>query len=367
MEEQNRQKSYHFAVLCVCAAVIFMMIKNPEGVSNAAREGIDLCVSTMIPTLFPFLFVTAFLLRSGTIDFIGSKMSRFASLFKLSGNALGVFLISLFSGFPVGASMISTMLDERKITKSEAARLMSCCVNAGPAFVISAVGAGMYRSRRAGIILFISLTISALTVFILTGFIMKNETSCEKKVKVTPSFSSSLVDGVADATKSTVSVCGWIIVFSCIGFFLAERAGGVMMFFEVSLGCKIASDYPLPIAALVIGWSGLCVHCQVFHAVIKSQMKKRLFFFFRLLNGALSAGICQGILHFFPCTVQTFASSSETVGAGMSSNAVACAGLLMMCAILILDFEESRTQEGQTFVKNQKTKKPEILRKKEKR
>lgn len=366
MKEKYSDKIYFLLVLAGCVAAIVGMLYKPQAMSEAAKSGIDLCAEVMIPTLFPFFIVTAFLLRSSAIDFLGAKIERFSSRFlKTSGKAFAVFILSLFSGFPVGASLISNMTEEKKISKSEGSRLICCCVNAGPAFVISAVGHGMYGNRKLGIILFASLTLSAIIVFLISGEFTKKDLSCEEMIITKPELSSCLVASVSDATKSIVSVCGWIVAFSCISTFLTEKAEALTMFFEVSLGCKKAAGYPLPVTALIIGWGGLCVHCQVFHAVLKTGMKKINFFFFRMLNGALSAGICALILRFFPQSVQTFSASSQAFGAGMSSNAVACAGLLLMCSIIIVDFEENRNRKSQISVKNKKRKNHKIIRKNE--
>ena len=366
MKDERKNTAYFFAVLGGSILILLFMIKNPDGVSNAARDGIDLCATTMIPTMFPFFVVTSFLMRSGAINYIGRKIDCFSQkLFKISGRAMSVFLVSLCSGFPVGAGLVSVMTEEKLITKQEGARLMTCCVNAGPAFVIGAVGSGMLKSNKAGVLLFASLTMSAILVFVLTGFLMKSdERMSTEEVKLLKSdFSASLVKSVADATGNMMSVCGWIIVFSCLRVVLKEEAGAAIMLFEVSLGCRMAVGYPLPVTALVIGWGGLCVHCQVFNAVIKSEIKKTQFFFFRMLNGALSAGICSLLLKIFPCEIQTFGSFSQTVDPKLSTNTAACAGLLMMCAILIVDFEESRGSKGQNLLKKQKSKNLKILRK----
>lgn len=357
MGKDVKEKIYCSVILAGCLFVMALLIKFPEEMTDAARRGIDVCAADLIPTLFPFLAVTSFLRNSGAIDFVGKKTEKVAdTVFKTSGTALGVFLISLFSGFPVGASMVCTMTEEKTISKKQGARLMTCCVNAGPAFVISTVGVGMLRSKRAGIILFASLTAASVIIFFVTGLFLKEEQFCKRLCVQTNGFSASLVNSVSDASKGIVSVCGWVILFSCLSVFLKGKAEMLTMFFEVTFGCRQASNYPLPITALVIGWGGLCVHCQVFRAVLKSEIKKTSFFFFRLLNGALSAGICSVLLRLFPCSQETFGAFAENVGVKFSSNALACVGLLLMCAILIVDFEEARIRKGQSSAKIKKIK-----------
>jgi len=342
--------SFYF-ILLICVISATLMIVFPSDFSQGVRAGLTLCAETMIPSMFPFFILSSFMTRSGMIDLIGRKTEKFfRKIFALSGKSGSVFLLSLFSGFPVGARTVSLLLERKEMSEKEAQRLMLCSVNAGPAFTVSAVGASMLASRKAGIIIFASLTLSSLIICFLSRFIIEKEERCPVSYRKEDreNLSSSLINAVSDATASMMSVSGWIVLFSC-ACFVAESIDVIeknsLLFraaFEVSIGCeKACQQGNIPLVTAVIGWSGLCVHCQVFSAVIKSNLKKRLFFISRIFHSALSMIICDLLLKAFPCSISVFANTASSIGKFYSS-APAVAGLLLMSAILISDLETNR-------------------------
>ena len=345
------KKFFTFLVMIFCVSFLLMLMIFPSLFSAGVRKGLTLCAETMIPSMFPFFVLSSFMTRSGMIDLIGRKTDGiFKKIFALSGKSGSVFLLSLFSGFPVGAKTVSSLLDRKEISENEAQRLMLCSVNAGPAFTVSAVGAAMMSSKKAGIIIFFSLSVSSVIICFLSRFIIEKDLTflpvCNKNSY--ENFSSSLINSVSDSTVSMLSVSGWIVLFSCICSvaesieFFEKNSLLFRSVFEVSIGCEEAGGQGnIPLVTAVIGWSGLCVHCQVFSAVIKSKMKKRLFFISKILHSALSMVVCDLLLKVFPCSVSVFANSASAVESFYSS-APAAAGLLLMGAILISDLETSR-------------------------
>lgn len=340
-------------IIFCCFLLIFLMINYPRQLSHGVRNGIELCAFTLIPSMFPFFVVSSLLLRSGSVSFMGKVINKMScKLFKLSGCAFAIFFISLLSGFPVGAKLTSRLKDSGCLSDSDCARLMTCTVNAGPAFVVVAVGANMYLSKTIGLIIFASLTLSAFVLMIVSSFFYKYslpEKNIDTYDKV--SFSQCLVESVTDATENMINVCGFVLVFSCFITKLSSLSD-ISMLLEVSFGVQEAvKKFSPPITAAVIGWGGLCVHFQIFSCITKCRGGIIPFFFFRLLHALLSAVFCRILLKFFPVAVTTFAESSRKLDFNFSSNVPACIGLMLMCAILIVDFEESRKNKGQILYK----------------
>ena len=56
------------------------------------------------------------------------------------------FIMSVLSGYPMGAKVVGDLKRSGEITLREAKRLMSFCSTSGPAFMAGAVGAGMLGS-----------------------------------------------------------------------------------------------------------------------------------------------------------------------------------------------------------------------------
>lgn len=338
-------KIISYALVCIFS--VFLLLKFPSLSTEGIRKGLELCAGTMIPSLFPFLVISSFAVSSGLLELSGSKTEKFfRKTMGLSPAAGMIVFFSVWSGFPVGCSMASSLLSQNKISVDEAKRIMLSSVNAGPAFVICAVGTMMMSSLRAGIIIYASLTIASLIITFISRFILPDCGEKNKTVSSPSDFSEALVTSVYNASKSMFTICGWILLFSC---FLNIMSGkieneNISTIFnaiaEVSLGCKNFSKTASPvILSAVIGWGGLCVHCQVLPFVRKSGLKVRYFFCGRLLHSMLSALICAGLVKIFPCDISVFSSGTPAISQTFAVSAPAAAGLLIMCAIFVLDLD----------------------------
>lgn len=342
----NKNHKIFFALIL---SLLFacVLIKYPTLSSEGILKGLELSASTMVPSLFPFIVVSTFAANSGAVDFLGKKTDKFfRKIWGLSGTAGSIILFGLFGGFPVGCSMAGNLYSQNKITSSEAKRIALSSVNAGPAFVIGAVGTMMLSSFKAGVIIFVSLSLSSLTIAFLTKWILPSDTETKKTSSAEVSLSDALVTSVYSSSKTMFLICAWILVFSCFinimtGNLENEKISGLIKIFsEVSLGCERISETKNPAhLAFVIGWSGLCVHCQTLPHVIKTGLKIKYFLCSRLFHACLSSLICAGILKLFPCDISVFSSGTSLVVRTFAVSAPAAAGLLLMCAIFILDLD----------------------------
>lgn len=334
---------------CLMAVLLLTM---PEKAAEGVRKGLDICAVSVIPSLFPFMALSAFLinsrlclLRGKTADIVGKK------LFNLPGCALSVILMSLTGGFPVGASMTEKLLLQGEITKNQAQRMMLFCVNAGPAFIIGTVGISMLSSISAGTVILISLIISSLAVGFFSSLISDGEYAPPKdyKTEAPPEFSQAFTRSVADAAASMFSICAWVILFSCVNSFTdllsVSESGKIFIksVLEVTTGSfAAAGKVSLPVMCLIIGFGGFSVHCQVMGCVMESGMKPSLFLAARIINGAIAAMACAVILEFFPVAETVMSNAAESIPKAYSASMPAAAGLLIMGGLLILELDSKR-------------------------
>lgn len=151
-------------LLFLTAAIIYIIINlftNPHIVAAGIKNGLMTSYCVLIPSLFPFLIISSFILKSNLSYYISKPLRGLTRiLFKLPACTGATILLSLIGGYPIGAKLISILYDKQEITKSQAERMLCFCVNSGPAFLISAVGAIMLNSVKIGFFLFISQSIA---------------------------------------------------------------------------------------------------------------------------------------------------------------------------------------------------------------
>lgn len=331
------------------AALLLLM---PEKAAEGVRKGLDICARSIIPSLFPFMALSSFLIHSRLCLWHGKLADKIGNiLFSLPGSALSAVFMSLIGGFPVGASMTAKLLEKGEITENQAQRMMMFCVNAGPAFVIGTVGVSMLSNTAAGGIILISLMVSSVAM----GFFSKLASdgvpaaATEHESQSPPELSQAFTRSVADAAASMFSVCAWVILFSCINGFtdlLSISDSGkifVKAVLEVTTGSfAAAGNVPLPIMCLIIGFAGMCVHCQVLSCALQTGIKLSLFIASRIINGAIAATVCAVILKFFPISAEVMSNAVESIPAPYSACVPASAGLLIMGGLLILELDSKR-------------------------
>lgn len=332
-----------FAVMCA-----WFLLTGAPVVSEGIKNGLITVGGVLIPSLFPFMVLACFIENSGISSAFGRIMSpvtRF--VFRLPGETSAAILMSFIGGFPVGAKMTESLLDDGKITPAQATRMYLFCINAGPAFTVSTVGVGLLGSVRAGVIIFCSLTLSSLLFGSASGFIISKPLEKQKNtalpVSEQPVF-ASFTKSASQATCSMLSVSSYVIVFSalcegiktlglsnntnCLLFSLLEVTNGVMSAYK---------SFPLPVITAIIGFGGVCVHFQVMNGVIKSKMKIRHFIVARLVNALLSSGICRVLVYLFPIEVSVFASDEKALVLPFGISLPCCIAFFLMSISLIFD------------------------------
>lgn len=332
-------------ILSLVAILVFiaMFIYDPTGLVKGVSDALTLCATAVIPPLFPFMVLSDFIIRSGLCDIIGNFLAPITKfVLNLPGSAGCAVFMSAVGGYPVGAKMTAHLLEGEKITRSQGKRMMLFCVNAGPAFVIGTVGAVMFSSRRAGIILYLSMLISSLFIGVFLRFFDSEKLDLKRaEIVFDPSVASQ---SIMQGTNSILMMCGWILIFSCINVFIKKLPLNentlvwLNMITEVTSGCSAASKmFPVSVQALVMGWAGLSVHCQLFPFVKATGLRLTHFFLSRLVHGGLATAVAVVLFRFFPCEVSVFSANADVLPAAFSVSAPAAAAMLILCAFLIID------------------------------
>ena len=303
--------------LALVLAAFAALIYAPAAAAEGARRGLAVCAGVIIPSLLPFLILSALLTALGLPQLLSGLMGpAVTKLFGVSGKAAAPFLLGLTGGYPVGAAAVAGLVKRGEIDTEEAAHLLPFCNNTGPAFIIGAAGSGIFGSAEAGLLLYLSHILAAIAVGALLS-IGRPRTAAERiqAPPPEPSLAQILPESVKSAVTASLNICGFVVFFSVVtalldalGVFsnaagwLAAHLGLELHFTRalltgfLELGGGISamdglSDAPrnLALASFILGFGGLSVHCQTLAAVADAGIGTRRHFFGRLLHGALSA------------------------------------------------------------------------------
>ena len=343
-------------------AVCILLIHYPHAMATGISRGLSVCSTVIIPTLYPFMVLAGLLTNSPLCRNPSRVMTAVTRrLFGLPGCCGPAILLSLVGGYPSGAIAIAELQERRQINGEETRRMTAFCVNGGPGFVISTVGAGLLGSVQAGLMLYAA----QVTVSVGIGVVLGRGHRHVKEAAATPlPPRKPTAQIIADTCAALLTMCGFVVL-AASGLALAEGCGfsrgiaailhvdtgGVSALLaavtEVSCGCIALADSG-PLAALwlslALSWGGLSVQGQLAAALPKERVIGWRFWRWRLLHGALSGGVSLALFAIFPIAHDTVANNAAVVPYSVSVAATLMLLLLSFLAMLYFsNFSEKKT------------------------
>ncbi len=281
----------------ICTAV--MILKDPHMTTDNIVSTLRLCAGAVIPSLFPFLVINGILISSGFAELFGAVAGGTVKrIFRLNRNCAVALFIGAVAGFPAGVACTVELYDKGLCSNEEAELLCGICNNAGPAFVIGAVGSLMLGDTRAGVVLYISQLISSLAVgILLTRCIPHRISEAPPHPSAQASgFAASVPSAIASASRSMLYICGSVVFFSLMTEVISRftymlpagiqalAAGALEITSGVLESSRLLSGTPrYCTAALSLGWAGISVHMQS-ALVISGRFRMKYYYLTKLLT-----------------------------------------------------------------------------------
>lgn len=283
---------------------LVLFLCDPQKYSAQIFKGVSLWAVSVLPATFPFLFLTALLSRMKAFGAFSRRLSPVAgACFNVSGTGGCIFVLSVLSGYPVGARTILDCHERGLIPKDEVFRLACLSSTSGPMFLVGVVGGSMLRSPRLGWILLLSHLLGVLTVSFILRFTARGRRS-PVSVPIKQQ-DAALYDSLYSSILSILCVGGSIALFSCFGemlctlFYLPDNSllyALVKGITEMTTGCALLTKQPTPftlaLCCFFVTFGGLCVLCQQLAFLNRTGVKTLPFVGVKILQGVLAAVIC---------------------------------------------------------------------------
>lgn len=283
-----------FSALGLCIVVL-----DSKTALSGAASGIELCIKTVIPALFPFLFLTSTINNTLT-GMLNKIFAPLGKLCKIPEGAELNMVLGLLGGYPVGAQAVYAGYRAGQYPKDTAQRMLSFCNNPGPAFIFGMVGY-MFDSV---IIPWIIWMIVILCVLI-TAWIQppSHIVSC-KKVLHNPSGS------LESSIKAIAKICGWVILFRTfiavlqrwILWLLPLQISTLLIgLLELANGCATLLNcqdmvFRFCCVCVMLTFGGLCVTMQTIG--IAGPLVSKQYFLAKTFQMLLSVPISIGVASF---------------------------------------------------------------------
>lgn len=305
----HNRKSFIFAI--GSALGMLLLILDAKTALVGASEGIELCLRTVIPSLFPFFFLSGII--NGYIAGRSGKLLRpLGKLCGIPANGEYLLLIGFTGGYPVGAQCIHNAYRSGVLTKQDAQRMLGFCNNAGPAFIFGMMSQ-VYPTLACVWVLWAINILCALIV----GIFLPGKSNKHCNAMNTASLSSAVI--LQNAIKAMASVCGWVILFRVFISILnrwiflllpKEICVALTGLLELSNGCvelTAIEDLSLryTMGALMLSFGGLCVGLQTI--AVCPELSCKSYFTGKIMQSLLSIPLSILAASFlFPGNVSAF-------------------------------------------------------------
>ena len=362
------------------AALLFAaaaLTAAPGEAIAGAKNGLTLCFNVIIPSLFPFFVLSSLVVDLGLAAYLGRAMERLMRpLFRVSGSCAAAVALGFIGGYPVGARTALQLYQQGLCSKTEAERLLAFCNNSGPAFILGVVGAGVFGDSRIGLLLYLTHALASFLVGLLFRFHGGREQRSgaprHSKPIETVTVPAAFTGAVTQSLQSTLNICAFVVFFavvlqllaaygvlaaladalSLLGFqpeWARRLAAGLL---ELSSGVSSLSGGSglagrVSMAAFMLGWAGISVHCQVLSFLIDSGLSARTYLAGKLCHGIIAAGLTWLLTRLIPLSEpvssyliqQTESIASLDFSTALAVSTLAAFGgwllLTALCAILV--------------------------------
>ncbi|NLN49380.1 MAG: sporulation integral membrane protein YlbJ [Clostridiales bacterium] len=324
-----------FLALAIC------IIIYPKTAFTSSLDGLNLWYSTVCPALLPFFICVEILIGLGVINLIGDVFQPIMNfLFNIPGEGAFAFIMSIASGYPVGAKVIADLRKKDICTKIECQRMINLCSTSGPLFVIGAVSIGMLKNSYIASTLLFSHYLSAISMGFLMRFYKRDIksrkvyrrhpfTAFSKRIKEnTKPLGQVLADSIVNSINLILMVGGYIIIFSVFSGIILQtgllsiiadpinmllpktkiRSDIFAAFFigilEVTNGVKASAPLGIPyiaklaLVSFFIGFGGISINAQVIGLIHDTDIDFSLYLFIKIFQGIIASFYSILFFHF---------------------------------------------------------------------
>lgn len=286
--------------------LFFFLLKSPIQAALSVNEGLSLCLTKAIPSLFPFLVLNELMISWGLADNLCKIFGApFCKALKIKKQSFAAFLSGCLFGFPLGTKTAVSLYEKNIISKQEAERLICFCSNTGPAFIVGIVGTALC-SKKIALVIYFSQIISAFII----GLSLRKKDGYQEMVISDTQIHFSLSDIPKAVTNSVVpmlNICAFICFFSCVSGSVENILTAIganeyisvffIGLFEITKGISLLENYGANFAsvfcsAFLLGWSGLSVILQSISITSKVGLGCKKFVLSKALQGLICAVIC---------------------------------------------------------------------------
>jgi len=233
------------------------------------------------------------------------------------------------------------MLNESDLSKEAKENMLYYCINAGPAFIILAVGNAIFQSKKIGVFLFLAHILPSI---IMALFLNKKTTQTLPVKTLRENLIDNFTASAAAACSTLISISGYVILFCVIVGYINEYQkflpflNGLKVILEVTSG--ISSTRNIYLISFLLGFGGLCVWCQIFALSKGLKINYLKFIICRIFHALCSTLFTYAFIKIFNISLTVLSNTKTLEFSYFQTNSAVGISLILMGIVFIISLSE---------------------------
>ena len=307
--KSHHLRKYFFSLILFLFLLLILLF--PAQARNGASSGLLLWFNVLLPTLLPFMILSAIIQNLGIVDCICSRLSARTgkNLYFLYPLTLG-----LLSGLPLGAKLCSEAVRAGQLKPKQGQFLLTICNNSSAMFLMGFVAENQLQQPNLmfHFLLLVPLAsfLSALITLLLPPAIPKNIRRNQSTVipsqssviacsdSATGSLPASVSHSIMDSFAVLTRVGGYVILFSVLAEFLllidSPAVLPLVSMLEITTGVRaicmseLAQNAKILLSAVAVSFTGLSGIAQTFDVIADSGLSSGSYMISRCFSALLT-------------------------------------------------------------------------------
>lgn len=355
-------------ITAFCTILILNIVTAPKICLNSALYGGKLFISSVFPSVFPFLVIINIMISFDGINIYSKLLGNIICRpLRLPKNCSVVLIVSILCGYPLGAKYACDLYEKNAIDLHTCHRLINIASNPSPIFVLGAIGASMLKNPNLGFLILLSTYLSCIVMAIIIpskkqNYSIKNITTTS--IDNSNTLGDILKYSVDNALKTAFAIGGFIIFFSVLISIIKNNTlsdivlknvsiifnisqttleGFCFGLLEMTNGCNLLSNanintmYKISIISFLLAFSGLSIISQTYSIIYKSKISLGQYIKRKFIQGILCSIITIILykINIFNLCKPTFSQNVLSINEHLFTNLIIIQILLLIIPALI--------------------------------
>lgn len=318
MRLKSVKKYIQLASVLLCLYIYFA---NANAVLVAIKDGLYLCYNVVIPSLFIFMVICNTVSCLSCCELMAVPFMPFFRLVNINNRRIASYcILAAMGGFAVGGVMMDKIRLEFDCDENTLDILSVLMTGNSPSFIVLAAGVHYLENLQLGIMIYLSIILSAFSTAFILSFIRKPSSIIATRLNLVTT--NNIVVSIKSAVTAIINICGVVTVTytMCKVISLYIHNSFILLtissIIEVTSACELMFEYAgknIYLLSLILSLFPVSAYLQFKSMGNNSTLSLKTLFLSKLIQIPLAQIFLKTAVNLFPLVLNVYSSSDISV------------------------------------------------------